>query len=162
MEDQAQTSISNFGDSGYWTDNHGAGPVPWNSCNDYPPFPGSLNGNIFSSGLGNFEAFPEQDADGHFSNSTNAGLSNPCAAEVSPIASPAHQDSPKLSDEISHRTCTALLLENRGGQKSLPPVAGETKDVVFCSEDPFMGWASKKANHIFDDYGWVLSHVEHL
>ena len=39
LEDQAQTSISNFGDSGYWTDNDGAGPVPWNSCNDYPHLP---------------------------------------------------------------------------------------------------------------------------
>lgn len=30
------------------------------------------------------------------------------------------------------------------------------------SEDPFMGWASKRASHLFDDYGWVLSHVEAL
>jgi hypothetical protein len=162
LEDQAQTSISNFGDSGYWTDNDGAGPVPWNPCNDYPPFPGPLDGNIFSSGLGNFEAFSEQDVDGHFSNSADTGLSNACAAEIPSIAPPAHQDSPKLSDETSHRTYTALLLEDHGGQKSLPPAAGETEDAVLYSEDAFMGWASKKANHLFDDYGWVLSHVEHL
>lgn len=32
-----------------------------------------------------------------------------------------------------------------------------------CSgEDPFMGWGSKRASHNFDDYGWVLSHVENL
>lgn len=160
-EDQAQTSISNSGDSGYWTDNDGTGPVPWNSCNDYPPFPGPLDGNIFSSGLGNYEAFSEKDVDGHFSNSADAGLSNPCAAEGSRIAPPAHQDFPKLS-EASDQTYTALLLGHHGCQKSLPPAAGEPEDAVLCSEDPFMGWASKKANHLFDDYGWVLSHVEHL
>jgi hypothetical protein len=32
----------------------------------------------------------------------------------------------------------------------------------MCNDDPFMGWASKKANHLFDDYGWVFSHVENL
>lgn len=31
-----------------------------------------------------------------------------------------------------------------------------------ASDDPFMGWASKRASHLFDDYGWVLSHVEAL
>lgn len=29
-------------------------------------------------------------------------------------------------------------------------------------EDPFMGWASKRAGHLIDEYGWVLSHVEAL
>jgi len=31
-----------------------------------------------------------------------------------------------------------------------------------CSDDPFMGWASKRASQIVEDYGWVLSHVETL
>lgn len=162
LEDQAQTSISTFGDSGYWTDNDGAGPVPWISCNDYPPFPGPLDGNILSSGLGNYEAFSEQDVDGHFSNLADPGLSNSCGAEVSGIIPQAHQDSPTLSDETSHRTYTALLLGSPAGQNSLPSAPGESGDAALCSEDPFMGWASKKANHLFDDYGWVLSHVEHL
>jgi hypothetical protein len=30
------------------------------------------------------------------------------------------------------------------------------------SEDPFMGWASKRSNQMCQDYGWVLSHVETL
>jgi hypothetical protein len=161
LEDQAQRSISNFGDSGYWTDNDGAGPVPWNSCNDYPPLPGPLDRNIFPSGLGNFEAFPEQDVDRQFPNSGDTDLSIPCAADVPRIAPPAHHDTPTLSDESSYRTYTALL-GNHDCQKSLPTAAGESEDAVLCSEDPFMGWASKKANHLFDDYGWVLSHVEHL
>jgi hypothetical protein len=163
LEDQAQTSISNFGDSGYWTDNEGAGPVPWNSCNNYPAFPGSFDGNMFSLGLGNIEPLSRQDFDGHISNAADtAGLSYPCAAEVSGIITPAHQDSPILSDETSGRTCTALLLGSPDGQESSPPEAGEPGEAALCSEDPFMGWASKKANHLFDDYGWVLSHVEHL
>lgn len=28
--------------------------------------------------------------------------------------------------------------------------------------DPFMGWASKRASNLADEYGWVLSHVEAL
>jgi hypothetical protein len=31
-----------------------------------------------------------------------------------------------------------------------------------CSEDPFMGWAAKRVSHVFEDYSWVLSHVESL
>jgi hypothetical protein len=162
LEDQAQRSISNFGDSGYWTDNDGARPVPWNSCNDYPPLTGPLDRNIFPSGLGNFEAFLEQDIDGHFFHSADAGLSNPCTAEVPRMAPPVHQDSPILSDETSHRTYTSLVLGNHRGEKSLALATVESEEAVLCSEDPFMGWASKKANHLFDDYGWVLSHVEHL
>lgn len=38
-----------------------------------------------------------------------------------------------------------------------------TSDEPFlCNEDPFMGWASKRATKAVDDYGWVLSHVETL
>ncbi|KUJ19015.1 uncharacterized protein LY89DRAFT_510444 [Mollisia scopiformis] len=33
---------------------------------------------------------------------------------------------------------------------------------LSCSEDPFMGWASKRASQMFDEYNWVLSHVETL
>lgn len=31
-----------------------------------------------------------------------------------------------------------------------------------CSEDPFMGWAAKRVSHAFEDYSWLLSHVESL
>lgn len=31
-----------------------------------------------------------------------------------------------------------------------------------ATEDPFMGWASKRASSLLDEYGWVLSHVEAL
>jgi len=72
-----------------------------------------------------------------------------------------HQDSPSLSDEISDQTYTALLLENPD-ETSLQPNAAQSDEALICSDDPFMGWASKKANHLFDDYGWVLSHVENL
>ena len=42
------------------------------------------------------------------------------------------------------------------------PNSGDPEPPIPVSEDPFMGWASKRASHLFDDYGWVLSHVEAL
>lgn len=35
-------------------------------------------------------------------------------------------------------------------------------EIHVSADDPFMGWANKRASHNFDDYGWVLSHVENL
>lgn len=47
-------------------------------------------------------------------------------------------------------------------QNPLATPLASTDPTLTCSEDPFMGWASKKANQMFDNYGWVLSHVETL
>jgi hypothetical protein len=165
-EVQGHNSILNFGDSGYWTENDGAGPIPWSSCNNYPAFPESLEGNFFSPGLApsardNVETFAGQNPHSLIFNATDASLSNSCMANSQNLILPPHQDPPTLSDETPHQTYTALVLENSVGT-SLTPFVGQSEETLMCSEDPFMGWASKKANHLFDDYGWVLSHVENL
>ncbi len=33
------------------------------------------------------------------------------------------------------------------------------EDTITVSDDPFMGWATKRASQVVEDYGWVLSHV---
>lgn len=41
-----------------------------------------------------------------------------------------------------------------------PPLEG---DINFGqTDDPFMGWGDRSAAQDSDEYGWVLSHVEHL
>jgi hypothetical protein len=45
---------------------------------------------------------------------------------------------------------------------SLSQSFNEVEKTFDYSDDPFMGWASKRASHNLDDYGWVLSHVENL
>jgi hypothetical protein len=38
----------------------------------------------------------------------------------------------------------------------------EKTSLEVYSDDPFMGWASKRSSQMCEDYGWVLSHVETL
>ncbi|KAE8447042.1 hypothetical protein EG329_011177 [Mollisiaceae sp. DMI_Dod_QoI] len=52
--------------------------------------------------------------------------------------------------------------DDAAAQQQLAAPIAQAEQTLTCSEDPFMGWASKKANQVFDDYGWVLSHVETL
>ena len=33
------------------------------------------------------------------------------------------------------------------------------ENTMVASDDPFMGWATKRASQVVEDYGWVLSHV---
>ena len=40
--------------------------------------------------------------------------------------------------------------------------ASQNPPSTQCSDDPFMGWASKRTSQMCEDYGWVLSHVETL
>ena len=45
-------------------------------------------------------------------------------------------------------------------QNQLQQPLGDT--TAGYSEDPFMGWTSKRTSQIREDYGWVLSHVGSL
>lgn len=44
----------------------------------------------------------------------------------------------------------------------MPASSLHNEQTLACSEDPFMGWANKRASQMFDEYNWVLSHVETL
>ena len=44
----------------------------------------------------------------------------------------------------------------------LPTTTAASESNSAASEDPFMGFANKRASNIIDEYGWVLSHVEAL
>ena len=166
----AKHSVSSFGDlasnndSGYWTDSDQVGAIPWNSYSHYPAFPEPLEGNHFSPGLDtgdDIEAFPGLKTHALTSNIVDSNLRNSSIADAQGLRFPPHQESPALSDETSDQTYTALSLDGPAQIRSqLSP--GHSEEALMCSDDPFMGWASKKANHLFDDYGWVLSHVENL
>lgn len=41
---------------------------------------------------------------------------------------------------------------------TVPSVVGDP----VSADDPFMGWATKRASNLADEYGWVLSHVQAL
>jgi hypothetical protein len=167
---QSKQSISSFGDlasnndSGYWTDSDQVGAIPWNSYNPYPTFPEPQEGNLFSlrpDTREDIQAFPDLEEHARASNTVDSNFRNSSIADSKSLQLSPHQDSPALPDETSDRTYTALLLEDPA-QISLQPSPAQPEETLMCSDDPFMGWASKKANHLFDDYGWVLSHVENL
>jgi hypothetical protein len=107
------------------------------------------------------EGFAGQGAHGLGFDATGARLSDSCITTSQILPLPPHLDTPTLSDETPHQTYAPLLLGKSVGT-SLIHFAGQSEEALMCNEDPFMGWASKKANHLFDDYGWVLSHVENL
>lgn len=152
------SDIASTTDSGYWTENEGAGPI---AC--YPTFPGSSPEDGLSiTGVDNTTLAARQ-----HSQSTNAfntatlSFSTWPTPEAQGITLPP-QDSPTLLDETSHDTYTALLTEN-SAEILLEPSALQPEDALSCNDDPFMGsWDSEKAHHLFDDYGWVLHHVENL
>jgi hypothetical protein len=167
----AKHSVSSFGDlasnndSGYWTDSDQVGGIPWNSYSHYPAFPEPLEGNLFSPGLDtgdDIEAFPGLKAHTLASNIVHTNLRNSSIADAQGLQFPPHQEAPALSDETSDQTYTALSLDGPAQIPSQPSPGHSEEEALMCSDDPFMGWASKKANHLFDDYGWVLSHVENL
>jgi hypothetical protein len=168
---QAENSLLSFADmasnsdSGYWTDSDRVGSIPWSSCSNYPAFPESLlQGNLFPLGVesrDNTETSARKQVYSHVFNETDSSPSNPCITEAQGLILPL-QDSPTLSDETPHQTCTVLLGE-RPTQTLLGPSAGQSEEALMCSDDPFMGsWSNEKAHHLFDDYGWVLYHVENL
>lgn len=163
---QARTSVASFGDmarndSGYWTDSDQLGPLSWSSCSNYPTFPDQLEDNYFTPPVDNsdmIEGSSVLQVQESVCHGTHTNSASSYIVEAQGLI-PQPQDSPSLSDEAPNRTYTALL-ENHD-QISLNPPAPLSEQALMCSEDPFMGWGDKK-NHLFDDYGWVLSHVENL
>ena len=148
-------------DSGYWTDSDRVDPIPWNSCSNYPAFPESLfEGNPFPPGIesrDNTEASTQQQAYPLVFNAADSSLNSRYVTEAHGLILPP-QDSPTLSDETSHQTYSVLFVQTPA--QILEPAAGRKKDALMCSDDPFMG--GEKADHLSDDYGWVLYHVENL
>ncbi|KAF4629768.1 hypothetical protein G7Y89_g8378 [Cudoniella acicularis] len=165
---RAQNSELDFGDiasnndSGYWTDSERIAPITWSSCGNYPAFPSpaALDGNIFPPEVQTTDNIAkcgaQKETHGHVFNTPEQRFGN---SRTSHLLSPSHQDSPTPSDETPDQTYTALVPDALT-QNSLEQ--GQSGEALMCSDDPFMGWASKKAHHLFDDYGWVLSHVENL
>lgn len=169
---QAQNSLLSFADmasnsdSWYWTDNDPVGPIPWTSGSNYPVYPGSvLEGDLYPPDVetrDSTEVCARQEAHARVFPATDSSSSNSCLAEAhNLVLSPQQEDPPTLSDETPHRTYTTLSLD-KPAQTSLRLSAGQSEEAIMCSDDPFMGWASRKAHHLFDDYGWVLSRVENL
>jgi len=169
LEFQAESSLLSFADmasnsdSGYWTDSDCVGSIMMNSCSSYPQFPESpFESNHFGVGSSDNTNTPseEQKLPPVFK-TTNSSLSHQCITEVqSPRLPP--QGSPTLLNECPHQAYTPSPTESPG-PILLEPSARWSEEALLCNEDPFMGsWASQKANHLFHDYDWVLSHVENL
>jgi len=163
---QGKHSVSSFGDlasnndSGYWTDSDQV--TPWSQYNGYPAFPDSLEGMISPPAIepkDNSEIYAGRAQS--FPSNVEESTSTSYSGQAHDLIPQPHQDPSSLSDETSDQTYTSLLLEDPGNTVLQDPAA-QSDEALICSDDPFMGWASKKANHLFDDYGWVLSHVENL
>lgn len=152
-------------DSGYWTDSDCVGSIPMSSCSSYPAFSeSSFEPNHFPLGVGssdNTNTPTEQQTHPNVFKTTNSSLSHQCIIQAQ-SSTLLPQDSPTLLSESPHQAYTPTSTESPD-QISLEPSAGWSEEALLCNEDPFMGsWASQKANHLFHDYDWVLSHVETL
>jgi hypothetical protein len=166
LDFQAESSLLSFADvasnsdSGYWTDSDLVCPIPWSSCSNYPAFPeSSLEGNLPPPEIesrDNTETSSRQQAHPHVFNATESSSRDICITRAQGLNLPSQG-----SDETQLHTCTAILIESPA-KVLLESSPGPSAEELKCSDDPFMGsWASEK-DHLFDDYGWVLHHVENL
>lgn len=140
-----QLSTSSY--AGSWTDGSFTDLMSWSPNSSCLTAPDSTRGSL--TGL---PELPQQDPlMGHFdatqeqADLCNAPLPIPHTCPLQQYPSLSY---PSPSDEPS-------------AQQPLAAPALMDRTLTY-SEDPFMGWASKKANQMIDDYGWVLSHVETL
>jgi hypothetical protein len=153
------SDIASNTDSGYWTENECTGSL---ACS-YPTFTGTLpEDGLSTPGVDNAALAARQQLQSSSAfNTADLGFSTWPTTEAEGITLP-QQDSPTLLDETPHDTYTALLTES-SAEILLEPSAHQSEEALSCSDDPFMGsWDSEKAHHLFDDYGWVLHHVENL
>jgi hypothetical protein len=153
--------VASNSDSDYWTDSDLICPIRWSSCSNYPAFPElSLEGNLPPPEVesrDNTETSSRQQAYLHVFKATDSSPRDICITCAQGLSLPSQG-----SDETPNHTCTAVLAESPA-QVLLESSAGPSAEELMCSDDPFMGsWASEKAHHLFDDYGWVLHHVENL
>jgi hypothetical protein len=107
------------------------------------------------------------DSPGSSDTSLQSYLSNP--VEEKPILSPnalvhtVHSLKPSNSNVlVSGRSSTSTTNEAESSESSLWPDIDENLAGVECGENPFMGWADKRAHQTIEEYGWVLSHVGQL
>lgn len=164
---QSKSSILSFADiasnsdSGYWTDND---PTAWIPHNDYPAIPGSSHKEshltAFATVNDKQNLLPHQASFNMF-DATTTSLEDRSVEDVQEIAL-AQQNLPGLSDDHLNTTYPPPLTESPDALLMNPSI-GNSYEALMSSQDPFMGsWASEKAHHLFDDYGWVLHHVENL
>jgi hypothetical protein len=167
LDFQAESSLISFADmasnsdSGYWTDSDLVCPIPWSSCTNYPAFPeSSLEGNVPPPEVesrDNTETSARQQAYTHVFSATDSSPRDICMARAEGLSL-----SSQGSDETPHHTCTATLIESPAQVLFESPPC-QSAEASVCINDPFMGsWEREKAHHLFDDYGWVLHHVENL
>lgn len=148
--DDAMLNFGHLSTSSYagsWTDGSFTDLMSWSPKSSCLTAPDSTRGSLAGvpelpqqdSSMEHFDATQEQ------ADLRNAPLPVPHTCPLQQYPSLSY---PSPSDEAS-------------AQQSLAAPA-QMDQTFTCSEDPFMGWASKKANQMIDDYGWVLSHVETL
>lgn len=124
-----------------WTDNLDLGEMAWDSTSNFSPI--------------------QETAPNDYLMETSA------LQTINVGANPMHvlKERSYAQDTFSTPTLPALLEENiqMDDTSTSDSMALQQSLAAFnASDDPFMGWASKRASHLFDDYGWVLSHVEAL
>jgi hypothetical protein len=144
LQSSFQNSMTS--DPSLWSESLYTGPSPWSSCGSKTPGQDSgLGGSGFVHVAGSDETTtnPTQTFDTsniYFDNIDYVPLMETTAGETT--------------------TSETTTSETTAGPSLSPSLSG--LEVPVSADDPFMGWASKRASHNFDDYGWVLSHVENL
>lgn len=125
-----------------WTDNLDLGEMAWSSTGTFPTIQESAP-NEFLMNTTPLQAMEVDDNSMHAFNEHFIAQDTFAAPNLPAVL----EENIQMEHDTSAADSIAL-------QQSLA--------AFNASDDPFMGWASKRANHLFDDYGWVLSHVEAL
>lgn len=154
--DRQETSL-NFGlsTSSYtesWANSSNTDLLSWSPNSSYLTAQDSIRGSI--SGTGNTTEAP-LDALSMTTISAISDLNFQVDTKDIPLPAP-HNCPLQQYPSLSYPSPTGRL------STQIPAPAGHTEQTLACSEDPFMGWASKKSGQMFDEYNWVLSHVEIL
>jgi hypothetical protein len=135
--------------SSTWTENLNTSDISWSSSSIYPPIQESSAEISLDDGV--------------HSLSTDTTL-----VDVQSLSNHAHYTNSEDIEALIQPRPAHHLLNDAATEFSVQetmdewPVAQPLETHIQPSEDPFMGWASKRASHLFADYGWVLSHVETL
>jgi hypothetical protein len=140
-------STSSYADS--WADGSNTDLLSWSSNSTCLTAPDSTRGSL--SGIA-----PERPHDNASSMITAPVLNDMSfQVEANDILLPVPHTCPM-------QQYPSLSYPSSSDATSMQQPPGHNEQTLACSEDPFMGWASKRANQMFDEYNWVLSHVETL
>lgn len=162
MPSQVQGPFPILDNPDAWTNSTYADPSMWNSFDNgsgAPELTLDPDTSFESQSVDSFQDNLLNKDEFSFLATRNLGPGAECETMLQHSGQSTHQQSAESSLVHSQLSEPFILTDQRTGSTI---VHSGVQKSSGCSDDPFMGWASKRASQIVEDYGWVLSHVETL